>query len=102
MPRIISDPRHQRLLQREFGIRGGAASPHLESTIQPVTIVSTPHTQDQFSDAPFARRGACCRGFGGANFTLFELKNAVGSGMLLLPLRLWTAGGNADIFIGVI
>ena len=56
MPHIITDPRHQRLLAREFGIKGMVASPSLESTIQPVAVIANPESRDAFSDAPFFRR----------------------------------------------
>jgi hypothetical protein len=84
MPHTIHEPRHQRLLANEFGIRGIATAPHLESTIQPVVVVADLSVvRDPGAFEAWASAGAGATG-GVSTIPIIFLKNPAGSGTLLV------------------
>jgi hypothetical protein len=106
MTRTVTDPKHQRSLSREFGIRQGYVAPEVEPTIQPTALVADLTQSDLLSDAPFIRR---C--FGNAAVTgdathppLIWLANPAGSTNLLVVRRVITAcdPGGDSIQVGMV
>lgn len=93
---VIRDPRHQRVLAREFDIRQGFVAPELEPAIQPVVQVADLESRDIYSDAPFLRRFAkSASGQGDATHPAQEwIQNPAGSNTLVIVRQLLVSAAN--------
>lgn len=77
MANLIRDPRHQRLLVREFGLREGYVSSEVEPTVQPIALIADLISRDSTGDAPYTQ--SCIASSnnlgGGANGAYLLLRN---------------------------
>lgn len=82
--KVITDPRHQNALAREFGIRGPIVVPHLESVIQPVAVVSDLTSNLSPSSIEGAASLALDKTPTAGQFAMLRFNNPVGSNVYAL------------------